>query len=112
MRNDAFLRMASLLLLQAEFLDGDGDLLPSLEDDLPQFLGCRGDRDRAGALGYALVVGRGYDPGDMSVEQLDNRSRRAGRGANAEPAEAHEINAVFLQGRDLRRAFQPLRAGD
>ena len=46
---------------------------------------------RAGLLDQRAVVGRIDDRRDLAVEQIDDRLRRAGAGADAEPAEAHEV---------------------
>src|ERR1700676_5068982 len=87
---------ASLVLLQAELSDGRHCVVQGLVDDGGKLLRGRGHRDRTGILDQRTVTGRRHDLGDILVERLDDRLRRAGSGANAEPAEADEVKTLLL----------------
>src|SRR5437867_2901785 len=84
-----------LFLLQTELLHGLLHLGERLIDHAVQLRGARRCRDRSSALGRGLILRQCYDRCDMAVEQVYDRLRRAGTGADAEPAEAHEVDALL-----------------
>src|ERR1700688_5201040 len=92
---------ALLVLLQAELTDGRHCVVQGLLDDGGKLLRRRGYRDRTGILDQRTVAGRRHDLGDILVEHRDDRLRRAGTGANAEPAEADEVKTLLLERRHL-----------
>src|ERR1044072_1999009 len=87
----------ALLLLQAEFADAGADLVQRLRDDLVEFGRRRRDREAYTLLDHRAVFRRGDDGNEVAVQQVDDGLRRAGAGADAEPAEAHEIEALLRQ---------------
>src|SRR5260370_18462058 len=92
------LRLAnmSLVLLQAELTDGRHCVVQGLLNDGGKLLRRRRHRDRTRVLDQRTVAGRRHDLGDILVERLDDRLRRAGTGAYAEPAEADEVETLLL----------------
>src|SRR3984957_21179963 len=90
---------ASLVLLQAKLTDGRHCVVQGFLNDGGKLLRRRGHRDRTGILDQRTVTRRRHDPGDVLVERLDDRLRRAGTGANAEPAEADEVKTLLLERR-------------
>src|SRR4051812_8283788 len=103
---------SSLLLLQAEFDDGRRDVVAGLLDHAPQLRRGRGHRNRAGLLDQDAVFRRGDDRTNAAIEQIYDGLRRASSSADAEPAIAYERHALLGQGGNLRRAREPLRAGN
>src|SRR4051794_36967703 len=93
MSSSRFVRIGrSLFLLHPEFADCSLNVAYRLCDDLPQPLRCRGLRQRAALLDQVAVVRRRHDRDDMTVEQIEDRLRRALGGANAEEAVAHIVD--------------------
>ena len=68
----------------------------------------RRHRDRAGLLDHGAVFRRGDDRRDLALQLVEDRLRRAGAGADAEPAEAHEVDALLRQRRNFRQVLQAL----
>src|SRR5690349_14028714 len=64
------------LLLQSEFADCSRNVIQRLCDDLPQFRGRRGLRQRAALFDQLAVVRRRHDRHDMAVELTDDGRRR------------------------------------
>src|SRR2546423_947209 len=86
------------ILLEPELPDCRLDLGTGLRDDRAQFVRGRRYGNGAGTLGDRAVVRRGDDGRDLAIEPADDGRRRPRRGADPEPAEADEIDALFPQG--------------
>src|SRR5262249_37326827 len=82
----------SLLLLQVKFADPRRHLVERLRDHLLEFVRRRRHRDGARLLDHRAVLGGANDRGDLALQQVEDRLRRAGAGAHAEPAETHEVD--------------------
>src|ERR1044072_541559 len=91
----ATFRGHALLLLQAEFADAGADLVQRLRDDLVELGWRRRDREGGRLLDHRAVFGGGDGGDGMAVQQVEEGQGRAGAGADAEPAEAHEIDALL-----------------
>ena len=55
---------------------------------------------------------RADDSHELAIEEIEDRLRRAGAGADTEPAEAHEIDAALGERRNAGQILQSLRRRD
>src|ERR1700684_225834 len=77
-----------LVLLHPEFLDTRCHVVRGFLDDGAEFLRRGRYRNRTAILDHGAIVRRRDNRRDMIVQRFDDRLRRAGGGADAEPADA------------------------
>src|SRR5580700_6125709 len=103
--------MVLLFDLHVEFANVGRCLAHSLSEYAAEFVRRCRRRDAPRLLQELPVLVGLCDRSNVPVEKIDDGFGRAGNSANAEPAVRRERIAAFVQCRNLRKAFQPLRAG-
>src|ERR1700730_2105004 len=102
----------TLIQLHPEFADDRSCVGRGLLDQLLKCLRVRECCDRSGFFDHGSIVLRFDDRFDARAQEGDDRLRRAGPRAYAEPGGGHERDATLVERGHFRHGRKPLAAGD